>query len=412
MLTACVVGALTGGVAVALAEAIHTLQRLAIGSGGRPAEVLGGLPPWQVVLVPTVGGLVVGCIGALASEVRGHGVPDVMEAVALRGGRLPRRAALTKWLATAVTIGSGGSVGREGPIVHIGASVGSAVGQLLRLPANRLRTLTAAGAAGGIAAAFNAPIAGAFFALEVIARNFATHTFAPVVLCAVIATGVSRQYFGAAPAFEVPPLALGGIAEVPLATLLGIFCGFVSLAFMMLLRGLERAFERLPAPVILKPALGGLALGGLLLLAPDLYGAGHETMGAMLRGDLAWQTLVLLLLLKPIATSTTLRSPSPSPIVLISGKSKHRSGALVGKTPPTRCGTFKSSMARRRERVCRKASSTTEKIMKSGLNDSTFARKSPSMSSLIEIPRSSVMLNSRTFKSFARFSELEFSSET
>jgi CIC family chloride channel protein len=308
VLIACGVGALTGGVAVALAEAIHAIQKLAIGSAGPAAEVLGGLAAWQVVLAPMAGGLVVGCIGAFAHEVRGHGVPDVMEAVALRGGRLPRRAALTKWLATAVTIGSGGSVGREGPIAHIGAIVGSAVGQLLRLPANRLRTLAAAGAAGGIAAAFNAPIAGAFFALEVIARNFATHTFAPVVLCAVIATGVSRQYFGAAPAFEVPPLALGGIAEAPLAALLGIFCGFVSLAFMMVLRGLERVFERMPVPGILKPALGGLALGGLLLLAPDLYGAGHGTMGAMLRGELAWQTLALLLILKPIATSTTLAS--------------------------------------------------------------------------------------------------------
>jgi CIC family chloride channel protein len=308
VLTACVVGALTGGVAIALAEAIASVQRVAIGSASHPVEVLQGLAAWHVVLVPAAGGLLVGCIGALAREARGHGVPDVMEAVALRGGRLPKRAALTKWLATAVTLGSGGSAGREGPIVHIGASVGSAVGQLLRLPASRLRTLTAAGAAGGIAAAFNAPIAGAFFALEVIARNFATHTFAPVVLCAVIATGVSRQYFGAAPAFEVPPLALGGLPEVPLAAALGIFCGFVSLAFMMLLRGLERAFERLPAPAILKPALGGLALGGLLLLAPELYGAGHETMGALLRGELAWPTLVLLLLLKPLATSTTLAS--------------------------------------------------------------------------------------------------------
>ncbi|MEN8183172.1 MAG: chloride channel protein [Myxococcota bacterium] len=308
VVTACGVGVVTGLAAIGLAEAITAVQRVAIGTDGDAAAALAALPRWQVLAVPALGGLLVGAIGLLAREVPGHGVPDVMEAVALRGGRLPKRVAITKSLATAITIGTGGSVGREGPIAHIGASVGSAVGQLLRLPADRLRTLTAAGAAGGIAAAFNAPIAGSFFALEVIARNFATHTFAPVVLCAVLATGVSRQYFGGDPAFEVPALALGGVAEAPLAGLLGIFCGFVSLAFMAVLRFLERVFARLPAPRLVKPALGGLALGGLLLVAPTLYGAGHETMGAMLRGELPWQTLALLLLLKPLATSTTLAS--------------------------------------------------------------------------------------------------------
>jgi CIC family chloride channel protein len=306
---ACCVGLLTGFVAIGLAEAIHAVQALALGERGAPVDVLPFLPRWRVLLVPALGGLLVGIVGRyLSREVRGHGVPEVMEAVALRGGRIRKRVVLTKSLASAITIGSGGSVGREGPIVHIGASVGSAVGQTLGLPADRLRTLTAAGAAGGIAAAFNAPIAGAFFALEVIARNFATPTFGPVVLCAVFATVVSRLYFGAAPAFVVPPFELGGPGESPLAALLGVFCGFVSLAFVALLGRLELLFARLPAPAVAKPALGGLVLGALLLLAPDLYGVGHETMDAMLRGELVWTTLALLLLLKPLATSTTLAS--------------------------------------------------------------------------------------------------------
>jgi CIC family chloride channel protein len=305
---ACLVGVLTGLVAIALAEAIDAVQWVAIGTTGSPASVLRELPAWRVLGVATAGGLLVGLVGLLSREVRGHGVPDVMEAVALHGGRIRKRVAFTKSVASAITIGTGGSVGREGPIVHIGASVGSAVAQVLGLAADRMRTLAAAGAAGGIAAAFNAPIAGAFFALEVIARNFATHTFGPVVLCAVFATAVSRLYFGAAPAFAVPPFTLGGPTEVPLAALLGIFCGLVALAFMNVLGALERLFARLTMPQFLKPALGGLAVGCMILLAPDLFGVGHTTMDAMLRGELPWHVLGLLLLLKPLATSTTLAS--------------------------------------------------------------------------------------------------------
>jgi len=328
---ACLVGMLTGGAAIVFAELIRAVQRVAIGVPDLAVYQIPILPVWRVLLVPAAGGLLVGLVARyLAQEVHGHGVPAVMEAVALRGGRIRRRVAFVKSLASALTIGSGGSVGREGPIVQIGASVGSAVGQTLGMPADRLRTLTSAGAAGGIAAAFNAPIAGAFFALEVIARNFAAPTFGPVVLCAVFATAVSRVYFGPAPAFLVPVFGAGAVWETGLAVLLGLLCGLVSLYFMTVLEQLEHLWEHAPIPAVLKPALGGLCVGALILVSPALYGTGYETMDAMLGSTLTWQQLALLLLLKPIATSLTLSSGGSGGVFLPSLYIGGVAGGLFG----------------------------------------------------------------------------------
>jgi len=309
MAAACVVGVMTGAAAIGLAELIRGVQFLAIGAPDLASYIVPWVPPWRVLLAGATGGFLVALITRyLASEVRGHGVPDVMEAFALRGGRIRRRVALTRSIASALTIGSGGSVGREGPIVQVGAAVGSAVGQALRLPTERLRMLTAAGAAGGIAAAFNAPIAGAFFALEVIARNFSASTFVPVVLCAVFSTEVARLHFGAAPAFAVPPLQVGPLWELSLAAVLGLASGLLSVFFIVLLHRLEKVFTRLPIPALLKPGLGGLCVGALIIGLPNLYGIGHETMDATLAGWLPVEKLGLLLLLKPLATSLTLAS--------------------------------------------------------------------------------------------------------
>ncbi len=309
VVAAVAVGALTGLFSIGFAELIGAVQRLAIGAPDLASYVLPWVPRWRVLLAPAAGGLLVGLVGRyLSSEVRGHGVPEVMEAVALRGGRMRRRVAFTKSLASALTIGTGGSVGREGPIVQIGAAIGSAGGQLLGLPADQLRALAAAGAAGGIAAAFNAPIAGTFFALEVIARNFSARTFGPVVLCAVSSTLVARIHFGDDPAFSVPPVHLDSPWETPLAAVLGVFCGLVAVALCRVLAALERVFARIPIPFVFKPALGGLLVGALLLVSPHLYGIGYETMDSTLAGSLGWRELALLLVLKPVATSLTLAS--------------------------------------------------------------------------------------------------------
>jgi len=328
---ACVVGVLTGVAAIVFAELIKLVQRIAIGVPDLALYQVPTLPAWRIVAVAGTGGLLVGLVSRyLAPEVHGHGVPAVMEAVALRGGRIRRRVAFVKSLASALTIGTGGSVGREGPIVQIGAGVGSAVGQALGVPADRLRTLTSAGAAGGIAAAFNAPIAGAFFALEVISRNFAAPTFGPVVLCAVFATAVSRVYFGPAPAFLVPVFGAGAVWETGLAVLLGVVCGVVALYFIGVLEGLERLWEHVRLPQVLKPALGGVMVGGLILVSPALYGTGYETMDAMLGSTLTWQQLALLLLLKPIACSLTLASGGSGGVFLPSLYLGGLAGGLFG----------------------------------------------------------------------------------
>jgi CIC family chloride channel protein len=245
-------------------------------------------------------------VAFLAPEAEGHGVPEVIEAVMLTGGRIRRRVAAVKSLASAITIGCGGSVGREGPVVQIGGGVGSAIGQLLRLPAEQTKTLTACGA--GIAAVFNAPIAGAFFALEVITGNFAMPAFGPVVLSSVLATVVSRAYFGDHPAFVVQPYQLQSAVEFAAYLGLGIFCGVVAVAFVATLDNFESLAARLPVPRMWRPAVGGIAIGAMILALPNLYGVGYTTMDLALRGSLSWQLLAILVPVKIIATSLTLAS--------------------------------------------------------------------------------------------------------
>jgi CIC family chloride channel protein len=304
-----VTGVLTGVAAIGFVELIHLVQWLAIGSTDLPLRVLPSLAWYHLALVPMIGGLIVGpLVHFLAPEVQGHGVPEVIEAVMLRGGRIRRRVASVKSLASALTIGTGGSVGREGPIVQIGAGVGSTVGQLLRYPADQVKTLAACGAAGGIAAVFNAPIAGAFFALEVITGNFAMPSFSPVILSSVLATVVSRAYFGDHPAFMVQPYQLESVYEILTYTGLGVLCGIVGVLFIWTMDWFESGAARSRIPKMWRPAAGGLVLGLLVVLIPNLYGVGYATMDAALSGELPWQWLALLLPAKMIATSLTLAS--------------------------------------------------------------------------------------------------------
>jgi CIC family chloride channel protein len=305
----CCTGALTGGATILFVELVNLVQRVALGSSAAPLHALAALPWYHIALVPALGGLVLGpLVRLLAPEAEGHGVPEVIEAVMVGGGRIRRRVAAVKSLASAVTIGTGGSVGREGPIVQIGAAVGSALGQALRLPPEQLKTLAACGAAAGIAAVFNAPIAGAFFALEVIAGNFAMPAFGPVVLASVIATVISRAYFGDHPAFIVHPYRLESVMEIGLYVGLGIVSGVVSATFVGVLDRFETLAARSPIPKMWRPAVGGLLLGALIVLIPNVYGVGYATMDGALSGATPWTWLALLLPAKIVATSLTLAS--------------------------------------------------------------------------------------------------------
>lgn len=324
-------GLMTGGAAICFVELIDFVQWLAIGSTDWPLRVLPHLRWYHVFLAPIVGGLIVGpLVHKLSPEAEGHGVPEVIETVMVRGGRMRSRVAVVKSVASALTIGTGGSVGREGPIVQIGAAVGSTIGQLLRLPAEQLRILAACGTAGGIAAVFNAPIAGAFFALEVITRNFAMRAFSPVVLSSVLATVVSRAYFGDHPAFRVQPYELESIVEMGMYVGLGLVCGLVGAMFVRTMDRFESWMSRIPIPRMWHPALGGIALGGLIVLIPNLYGVGYATMDSALSGMLPWHLLALLLPMKIVATSLTIASGGSGGVFLPSLYIGSVAGGLYG----------------------------------------------------------------------------------
>jgi len=268
-----------------------------------------GLPAWRRLIAPAIGGLIVGpLVYYLAREAKGHGVPEVMEAIALRGGVIRPRVVGVKILASAISIASGGSVGREGPIVQIGSAVGSTMGQLLRLPPHQLRTLVGCGAAAGIAATFNAPIAGALFAVEVILANFAAAQLSPIVISSVVATVVSRAFLGNTPAFTVPSYELVSPFELGPYMVVGVLAGGVALVFMSVFYFAEDAFDRLPIPTPWKAAAGGLLVGAIGTQLPHVFGVGYGTITAALEAQLPLGLLGGLLVAKIAATSITIGS--------------------------------------------------------------------------------------------------------
>jgi chloride channel protein, CIC family len=255
-----------------------------------------------------VGGLIYGpLVARFAPEARGHGVPEVMLAVAELGGRIRAPVPAVKALASALCIGSGGSVGREGPIVQIGSALGSVIGQAARVPERRLRLLVACGAAGGIAATFNAPIAGVFFALEVILGDFETQSFGVVVLSAVTASALARAVFGSASFLQLPRFTLVSPLEFVLYAALGALAGVVGVAFIRVLYGSEDVADRVwRGPAWARPAVGGVLLGLLLLAVPQMYGVGYPVLSRAVEGRYVLAFVLVLLAAKVVATSLTI----------------------------------------------------------------------------------------------------------
>ena len=302
-----VVGVLGGYGAVGFRWLITFVREFCYGPGEDFLELLSGQTWYYRLWVPLAGGLVVGpLIYFLAREAKGHGVPEVMEAVSLRGGLIRKRVVVVKSLASAVSIAVGASVGREGPIVQIGSAIGSTVAQILKLSANRMRVLVGCGAAAGIAATFNAPVAGMMFALEIILGEFAITTFSPIVLSAVMATAISRFYLGDLPAFVVPIYELVSAWEFALYGVLGILAGVVAVAFATTLYKLEDLANSWRFPEYLKTPLAGLMLGILGLMFPTVLGVGYEGINLALSDQLAWWLLLAVLAVKILATSLSL----------------------------------------------------------------------------------------------------------
>lgn len=315
LLPAILVGAGAGLGAVGFRWLIEFFTRVLSGhddysSAGHAANpYVPWLGPYFVLLAPVVAGALYGpLVYRYAKEARGHGVPEVMYAVARQGGRIPPRVAVVKSLASALCIGGGGSVGREGPIVQIGAALGSTAGSLLRVREDRMRLLVACGSAGGIAATFNAPLAGVFFAMELILRDFTARAFGLVAVSAVTASVIGREFLGDERFLDLAPVSAGHLAAYSLYVLLGAVAGAVGVLFTKVLYGVEDLCDAVwnGRPEWLRPAAGGLVLGAILLALPEMYGVGYPVLGKAAVGGYAVGFLLVLLVGKIIACSVTI----------------------------------------------------------------------------------------------------------
>jgi CIC family chloride channel protein len=316
-LLALLVGAGAGLGAVAFRYLIYFFTWLATGHSefGQAGHVGSSHLPWLglgfFVVIPVIGGLLYGpLIYKWAREARGHGVPEVMIAVADNGGRIRWQVSVVKALASALTIGSGGSVGREGPIVQIGSAFASSVGQWVRMPENRLRIMVACGAAGGISATFNAPITGVFFGVEIILREFAVDALFTVMLSAMIADAVAIPFLGDKPFLSGFPtgIMLHNPRNYLLIAVLAVVAALMGLAFKSVLYKVEDLCDTVwkNRPEWARPAVGGVALGLLLLALPQMYGVGYPVMYQATAGGYALWFLIVLAFGKILATSLSI----------------------------------------------------------------------------------------------------------
>lgn len=308
LVIACLVGCATGLVVVGFIKLIHFSESAFFGFGKESLSFLGR---YAVVLIPCIGGLLVGPIVTfMAPEAKGHGVPEVMKAIVLKGGKIRPMVVFAKALASAIAIGSGASAGREGPIVQIGSALGSSTGQFFKFSESRVKNLVACGAAAGISGVFNTPIAGVMFALEVILRDFGARALSTVVVSAVSASVISRMFLGDSPAFVAPSYMLVSPFEMGLYLGLGILSALTAWLFIRVLHHSEITFEKWNFPDWLKPAVGGLLIGCVGLYFPQVFGSGLHTIEQAIHGELAFKLLVALIFLKIIATSFSLGSGS------------------------------------------------------------------------------------------------------
>jgi chloride channel protein, CIC family len=266
------------------------------------------LPWWQRLAMPTLGGLIVGYfIHRFVPGGRPVAVTEVMEASAIRGAKMSLNQGLLGALANAAALGFGASSGREGPVVHFGATIGSRFARWFRRSREQSRTLLGCGIAAAVAASFNAPLAGVFFALEVVIGHYAVGAFAPIVLASLVATIISRQIYGDFPAFSIPSYSLSYF-EFPAFAMLGVAAAVLAVSFVRLVPFVEKQIRRLPVPPWTRPAVGGLGVGIIAIAFPEVLGVGYGTTDDALQGELSLVLLLALLVVKTIATALTIGS--------------------------------------------------------------------------------------------------------
>ncbi len=309
LLIAVLIGALAGLGAVFLRWLIQAIISV-LQTAGNFFSDISGEPHWLWrLLLPALGGMLIGPVIAFwAPEIRGPGVPEVMEALTLKGGHIRHRVTLIKTGATAMLIAAGASVGREGPIVQIGASIGSTVMQLLKLDRDKRRMAVACGAAAGIAATFQAPMAGTLFAVEILLLDLEAAYLSNIVIAAVTGNLVSRYCWEGAAVFHIPHFVMQQPAELLLYLAMGLTCGFLSLVLMAVVFGLPRLYETYRLPPWLTPALGGLVVGSLGLLCPQVLGLGYSTINEALGNKLSLPLAATLVLAKILATGFSIGS--------------------------------------------------------------------------------------------------------
>ncbi len=262
-----------------------------------------------VILIPVVGGIIVGFMAKYgSSKIKGHGIPEAMEAVLINRSRIEPRVAILKPISAAIAIGTGGPFGAEGPIIQTGGAVGSLVGQALHTTASERKVLLACGAAAGMSATFNTPIAGVILAIELLLFEFKARSFIPLVIASTLATAVHMQLLGAGPMFKVTAMDFGIPHALPCYLLLGLVCGLAAVGFSKLLYWTEDQFEKLPVDELWWPAIGALGLGIIGYFVPRVLGVGYDTIGDILNANLAWKLLLVVMVAKAVALVISLGS--------------------------------------------------------------------------------------------------------
>ena len=305
------VGVIGGLVNLFFYHATESVKYFFLRHPGDPSEVAEMMAPWQRVLIPALGGLGAGLVLHWGLRLAGtQRSTNLLEVVVAGDGRLPFRSGLVKFVSSLITIGSGGSIGREGGITQLSATLASKWGQLANWQPYRLRLLVGCGAASGISAAYNAPISGAVFAALIVLGNFSMSLFAPLVFSSVVATMVSRSFFGIAPWYTVPPFEFTRITQLPWFLGLGLVTGGMASLFLRLLNYAEDFFKRLPTPIYVRLIVGGLIVGVIAIKFPGVWGNGYVITNRTLQGHDTLIFLVGLFLAKLLATLATVGSGS------------------------------------------------------------------------------------------------------
>ncbi len=309
LLIAGVVGLVGGAASVGFREVARMLTALLTWQWPVASDVFTNLSSWQRVAIPTLGGLAAGFCLWWGSRIGRSGTStDYMEAVTLGDGVVPFRYTMVKSLSALFTTASGGSIGREGPVVALSAVLASMLGRWLRWPTPRLRLLVACGAAAGLASVQNAPIAGAFFVAEVILGQIVMETFGPLVFASVVATQTARTFLGEAPVYDVPAFRQNSNWEIFPYMVLGLALGVFGSYYLRFLRGSERIFATSGIPIWARLAIGGAVVGGLGLISPAVYGNGYASINQLFHYQMLWQSVALILVLKLLATAVTFGS--------------------------------------------------------------------------------------------------------